>query len=403
MKHLLSRLVTLLVVAAVVAALVYSFQPQPVAADFDVAKRGPMFVTIDEEGETRLRDRFVVSAPVAGRVLRIDLEPGDRVEAGRTPIATFLPTEPAFLDTRTRTESEARVRAAEAAIGRVQSNRDRMREELHFAESQLLRYEELFEQGLVSRERFDTAEFEARAGREALNAAEFEVGDAQQGVEVARASLVQVTEDTVTTNSGDPITIRSPINGVVLRRLRESETVVPAGDPLVEIGDMSEIEIVSDLLSEDAVQVRSGYKVLVEQWGGGMTLEGTVRLVEPSGFTKLSALGVEEQRVNVVIDFNDTSQAAQYLGDGYRVEVRIVTWETTDALTVPTSSLFRTGDEWSVFTVENGFAQRRIVEIGQRNPTQAQVLSGLSESDTVIVHPGDDVMDGVEVVARGTN
>ena len=328
-------------VAAIVAALIYAFQPQPIVVDVDVVTRGPMMVTIDEEGETRLRERFVVSTPVAGRVLRIDLEPGDRVSAGQTPIATFRPVEPGFLDTRTRAETEARLQAAQAGIGRTQANRERLREELNFSESRLARDRELFDQGLISRERFDAAQFEARAAREALNAAEFEVGDAEQAVMVAQASLVQITEDTAADGSGNPITIRSPIDGVVLRRMRESEAVVPAGEPLVELGDTRRIEIVSDLLSEDAVRVRPGHRVLIEQWGGGFTLEGRVRLVEPSGFTKLSALGVEEQRVNVVVDFNDPALTAEYLGDAYRVEIRVVTWETSDTLKVPTGSLFR--------------------------------------------------------------
>ena len=401
MTRFLRRLSILLLLGAVIAAFIYAFQPQPIEVDVEQVARGPMRVTIDEEGETRLHDRFVVSAPVAGRVLRIDLELGDRAQAGKTPIATFRPSEPAFLDARSRAEAEARVRAAEAAIGRALASRNRILEELEFAESQLVRYGELFEQGLVSRERFDTVEFEARVRREALNAAEFEVGDVEQAVEVARASLVQVTEDAAASGSGDPITIRSPINGVVLRRMRESEAVVPAGEPLVEIGDTTQIEIVSDLLSEDAVQVRSGDKVLIEQWGGGTTLEGRVRLVEPSGFTKLSALGVEEQRVNVIIDFVDREQAAS-LGDGYRVEVRIVTWEAPDALKVPTGCLFRTGDDWSVFSVIDGKAVLRRVEIGQRNGLEAEVLSGLSEYDLVILHPSDDIVEGAPIVPRSS-
>ena len=400
MKRFFKRIAFVLLLAAVVGAFVYAFRPQPVPVDFGRVVRGPMQVTIDEEGETRIHDRFVVSAPVGGRVLRIDLEPGDAVRAGRTPVATFLPTEPTLLDVRSRTETEARVRAAEAAVDRVTANLDRVQEELTFAESQFERYGELFEQGLVSRERFDTAEFEARRQREAYNTAQFEIRDAERAVEVARASLVRAIEDTQGGTSGDPITIRSPIDGIVLRRLRESEAVVPSGEPLVEIGDTSQIEIVSDLLSADAVQIDSGDRVLIEQWGGGMTLNGHVRLIEPSGFTKLSALGVEEQRVNVIIDFDNPEEAANYLGDGYRVEVRIVVWETADALKVPTSTLFRTGRDWSVFSLAEGRATLRRVKIGQRNGLEAEILSGLAESEVVVVHPSGDVVDGVEIVAR---
>ena len=401
MKRFLKKLFLAIVLAAFVAAMMYSFRPLPVQADFAEVVRGPMRVTIDEEGETRIHDRFIVSAPVAGRVLRIDLEPGDSVRAGQTVIASFLPAEPALLDMRSRTEAEARIRVAEATLGRVGANRDRIREELAFATSQLERYEELAEQGLVARERLDTVEFEARSKQEASNAADFEVSNAEQALEVARARLVETAESTsAAADKTLPITIQSPIEGIVLRRYRESEAVVPAGEPIVEIGNINQLEIVSDLLSADAVKVRSGYKVVIEQWGGGMSLLGRVRLVEPSGFTKLSALGVEEQRVNVIIDFDDPSEASEYLGDAFRVEVRVIIWEAQETLKVPTSSLFRSGDEWAVFTVTGGKAALREVEIGERNGLEAQVLSGLSESDQVIEHPSDDVVDGVDVVER---
>ena len=399
MKRLLKRLWIFLPAAAIVGAFVYAFQPQPVPADFAQVTRGPMQVTIDEEGVTRTRRRFVVSAPVSGRVLRIDLEPGDRVAAGRTVIATFLPIEPALLDVRTRAEAEARVRAAEADVLRARSNRDRIREELAFAESQLKRYSALAQEGLVPRERYDEAVAEVRSKTDSLKTAEYEVANAEQAVAVARATLVQPGDDAAAA-SRKAISIRSPSSGVVLRRLRESEAVVPAGEPLIEIGDTNRIEIVSDLLSADAVKVQPGFKVLIEQWGGGTTLEGRVRRVEPSGFTKLSALGVEEQRVNVIIDFGQEEEAAKALGDGYRVEVRIVIWEAGDVLKAPTSALFRTGENWSVFKEGDGIAVLQPVRIGQRTGLEAEVLEGLAESDRVIVHPSDDVVDGIDVVQR---
>lgn len=398
MKKLLRRAATLTVLAAIIGAVIYAFQPQPVAVDVQEVVQGPMQVTIDEEGETRIRDRFVVSAPVSGRVLRIDLEPGDTVRAGQTVVATLLPADPTPLDFRTRTEARARVNQAEAALGRAVANRSQIVEQLDFAESQLTRYEELLEDGLVSRENYETVRAEARTLREALNTAEFEVSNAERAVEVAEAALVETGE---AADAGTTVTIRAPIDGVVLRRMRESEAVVPMGEPLVEIGDVADIEIVSDLLSADAVRINAGDRVLIEEWGGGTTLDGRVRRVEPSGFTRLSALGVEEQRVNVVIDFVDREQAARDLGDGYRVEVRIVIWESENALKVPTGSLFRgTNGEWSVFAVVDGHAEERSVEIGQRNGLEAEVISGLSESEAVITHAGDDVQDGVEVVQQ---
>jgi HlyD family secretion protein len=393
------RILYVLFFGGVIAAFVYAFRPQPVGVEFGKAVRGPMLVTIDEEGETRIRKRFVVSAPVAGRISRIELEPGDRVEAGRTAIATLIAAQPALLDARTRTEGEARVRAAEAAVGRARADRDRAKEELALAQTQLDRYTRLVEEGVAPRERHDTAASDFRTKQEALNAAEFELRDTERNVEVAKASLVQSSEDAGAAAGLGPITIRAPIDGVVLRRLRESEGVVPSGEPLVEIGDTSRIEIVADLLSADAVRIGTGSRVMIEQWGGGTGLDGHVRRVEPSGFTKLSALGVEEQRVNVIIDFDDPAQAKR-LGDGYRVEVRVVTWETPNALKVPTSSIFRTGDNWSVYTVDDGRAALRRVEVGQRNGVEAEILSGLSESEPVVLHPSDDVVEGVHIVAR---
>jgi HlyD family secretion protein len=395
----LKRFLFVLFAAGVIAVFVYAFRPQPVAVEFAQPVRGPMQVTIDEEGETRLRKRFTLSAPVAGRVSRIDLEPGDRVVAGRTTIATLSAIQPSLLDERTRTEAEARVSAAETAVGRARANRMRAQEELAFAQSQLERYTALLKDGLVPKERRDLSEAEVRTKREALNAAEFGAKEAESNVEVARATLLGSSQDTADAGAGGPITVRSPVDGVILRRLRESEGIVPAGEPLVEIGDTSRIEIVSDLLSADAVRIQSGSRVLIQRWGGIGALEGRVRRVEPSGFTKLSALGVEEQRVNVIIDFNDPASARQ-LGDGYRVEVRVVTWETAHALKIPTSSLFKTGDNWTVFRIVGDRAVLCQVEIGQRNSVEAEVLAGLSESDKIIVHPSDEVTDGVQITAR---
>jgi len=396
----IKRLVSLLVLSAVVAAFVYAFRPQPVRVEFEKVIRGPMKVTIDEEGETRIRERFIVSTPVAGRISRIELQPGDRVTAGSTTVATLIASQAVLLDARTRAESEARVTAAESAIGRARANRDRAKEDLDFAETQRTRYTKLVEEGLAPRERRDTAEADVRAKQEMLRVAEFEVRDAERNVDVARASLVQSSEDAGGAGIGQVVTIRPPVDGVVLRRLRESEGTVPAGEPLVEIGDTRRIEIVSDLLSADAVRVGVGSRVLIEQWGGGATLEGTVRRVEPSGFTKLSALGVEEQRVNVVIGFDDPA-AAKALGDGYRVEVRIVTWESPDVLKVPTSSLFRRDGVWSVYTSgADGKAVVQHLDIGHRNGLEAEVLSGLAELDQVVVHPSEDVAAGIKIAPR---
>ncbi len=403
----LTRRLLIWALAAVIVSLIgWSLIPKPLPADFATAERGLLRVTIDEEGETRVRDRFVVSAPLAGRVLRIELEPGDPITAGDTVLATFQPTDPVLLDARSRAEAEARVKAAEAAIGRARADLDRTRAELKKAGADLDRARRLAGEEIVSAEQLEAAELDHDTRLKAVRAAEFAVRTSTYDLEVARASLVEPGQGST---AREPIQLRSPIDGVVLRRLRESESVVPAGEPLLEVADPADLEIVSDLLSTDAVKARRGQKVLVEQWGGEGPLHGVVRRVEPSGFMKISALGVEEQRVNVVVDFEDPREAWQALGDGYRVEVRIVTWEEDGVLTVPTSSLFRHGAApeggsgeagWAVFAVEDGVAVLRQIEVGMRNGLAAQVLGGLEEGQLVIVHPSDSIEDGVKVEER---
>jgi HlyD family secretion protein len=380
----------------VVAALVYALQPQPLEADFVTIESGPLRVTLDEEGETRVRDRFMVSAPLAGRVLRIELEPGDAVTANETVLATFLPVDPTLLDARTRAEIEARVRAAEAAVGRAEVERERAGTESEYAELDLERYQHLDASELISKEQLDASQLRARTAAETLRSSEFTVSNARYELEVAQASLLQAQG----AGGGQTITLRSPIDGVVLQRLRESEAIVQAGEPLMEIADPGQLEIVSDYLSTDAVRIKPGHPVQIDQWGGDRVLAGRVRRVEPYGFTKNSALGVEEQRVNVVIDFEDVREAWNALGDGYRVEVRVVIWDEADVLKVPTSSLFRDGDTWAVYAVALNVAALTHVEIGQRNGLEAQVLSGLSIGEQVIAYPSDAIADGVDVVVR---
>ncbi|MEM9594826.1 MAG: HlyD family efflux transporter periplasmic adaptor subunit [Acidobacteriota bacterium] len=399
------RIRALSVVAGILLVLFLIFvigRPKAVPADFGEAVRGPMRVTLDEEGETRVRDRYRVSAPLAGRVLRIELEPGDAVVAGETVLATFQPSEPGLLDARSLAEAEGRVRAAESSLGLARAERDRAEAQLRFAEAELDRQRTLAEEEIVSRERLDSAELAADTQREAKRAADFAVRTARHDLEVAKARLVQGRRGAGGgATSTAPITITSPVDGVVLRRLRESETVVPAGEALLEVADPARLEIVSDFLSTDAVRIEPGLEVLIEQWGGDRSLHGEVRRVEPSGFTKVSALGVEEQRVNVIIDFDDPRDAWSRLGDGFRVEVRVVVWQEDEVLKIPTSALFRdTEGAWAVYRVEGGVASITSVEVGRRNGLEAQVLSGLGEGDRVVVHPSDDVVDGSPVAAR---
>ena len=382
-----------LLLAALVLA--WAFQPAPVPVDLAAVERGTLQITIDEEGETRVRDRFVVSAPVPGRMRRIELEPGDRVRAGRDVLAMFEPADPALLDTRTRAELQARVRAAESSIGAARAERERSAADLDFAKRELERRRPLFGAGAISRDALDEAERQVRTLQEAMRSAEFNVRTAQHQLEVARASLIQRPG-----NAGTLIRLTSPVDGVVLKRLQESETVVAMGQPLIEIGNLDQLEIVSDLLSTAAVRVRPDQPVRIEQWGGDRPLVGRVRRVEPSGFTKISALGVEEQRVNVVIDFQEPREVWQKLGDGYRVEVRIIVWQRDGVLKVPTSSLFREGEGWAVYRVDGNRAVVRAVKVGQRNGLEAEIQDGLSEGQRVVVFPSDDLADGSRVARR---
>ncbi len=405
MKIRPTRIIVWLIVAGVATAFYFAFQPKPQEADFATVVRGSLQVTLDEEGQTRVRDRFMVSAPLAGRVLRIDHEPGDEVRGGSTVVARFLPSNPNFLDTRARAEAEARVKTSQASIDRARVELDRATAERDHARSELERYENLHREGLLSDDRLESARLRAETAREAVRAAESSIAVAEAELDRARTSLIRASEAPRTERN--VIALRSPISGVVLQRLRESEAVVPSGEPLLEIADPEKLEIVSDMLSTDAVRISPGDAVLIEQWGGERTLRGTVRRVEPFGFTKISALGVEEQRVNVIVDFDDVRDAWKALGDGYRVEIRVVIWEEDNVLKVPTSSLFREGERWAVYTVdtvdEEAKAILRIVEIGQRNAREAQILDGLQEGNQVIAYPGDQIQDGVEVVARAVS
>ena len=389
------RLLKIALVLLVLAAIGYwAFRPSPVPADFASVQRGALHVTVNEEGRTRVRDRYVVSAPVPGRMRRIELEPGDPVVARKTIVAQFEPSAPALLDVRTRAELEARVNAAESAVGGARAERERLRAERAFAESELKRARQLQADKVISAREFDVAERQAQTVERAVQSADFAVRTAEYQLQQARASL------TPSRSGGGLIPLFSPVDGVVLRRLQESEAVVPTGQALLEIGNIGDLEIVADLLSSAAVRVRAGQSVVIEQWGGDKPLRGRVRRVEPSGFTKISALGVEEQRVNTIVDFEDDPDSRPAIGDGYRVEVRIIVSSRENVLKVPVSSLVRSGSDWALYVVDNDHASRRVVQLGERNSLEAEVTGGLSGSERIIVFPSDAITDGVKVTAR---
>jgi HlyD family secretion protein len=393
LKRHLRLILAVLVVAGIVAVALW---PQSMEVDAVAAARGPMQVTIDEEGETRVRDRFVVSAPVTGRLQRIELEPGDEVVRGKTLLAQLLPAASPLLDARTRGELSAAVDAARAAVGQAQAERDRAAAALERARTTLKRQAALAEAGAVARDTLEAAQTSVRTLEEALRAAQFTVERAEYELQLARARL-----QAPSLPGGGVVPVIAPVDGVVLRRLRESEATVPAGEPLLEIGDPSRIEVVSDLLSTDAVRVPPGAPVIIEQWGGSHPLQGVVRRVEPSGFMKVSALGVEEQRVNVLVDVPELPPEARQLGDGYRVEIRVVMWQADDVVKLPVGALFRRGDGWAVFLIEDGVARLRTVQVGQRNDIEAQIVGGLDVGQPVVLHPPDTLTDGTRVVVRG--
>jgi HlyD family secretion protein len=382
--------------AVAVVAIILAMAMWPSAVEIDAVKvdRGAMQVTIDEEGETRVRDRFVVSAPVMGRLERIELEPGDPVVRGKTVVARLTPAPAPLIDPRTASELSAAVEAAQAAVGQARAERERARSMLTRAASTANRLQALLKAGAISGDELEAAQTAQRTAEEALRASEFTVARAEHELQLARARLRP------SSGGGATVDVVAPVDGVVLKRIRESAMVVPIGDPLLEIGDPGSLEIVSDLLSTDAVKVAPGDAVLIEQWGGGNTLNGRVRRVEPSGFMKVSALGVEEQRVNVIVDFANRAEAGN-LGDGYRVEVRIVTWRVDSTLKVNVGTLFRRGDDWAVFAIDNDRARLQPVKTGQRNDREGQILQGLSEGQMVVLHPPDTLQDGARIKRRG--
>ena len=382
-------------VIGVAALLAIALWPTTLPVDVVSVTRGPLIVTIDEEGMTRVRERFVVSAPVAGRVLRIQLEPGDRVKRGQV-VASVRAETPPLLDARTRAEAEAAIESARAALGRARAEEQRAKATLAQAERESGRVRTLSQDGLTTRQDVDARAAEVQVAQESVNAAAFAVRTALSEQQRAEARLAPSVPDV----AGRIVTVTAPVDGVVLKRMRESESVVPPGDPLLEIGNPRRLEIVADLLSTDAVRVAPRSRAIIEQWGGDKTLDARVRRIEPAGFTKISALGVEEQRVNVVLDFVDPVAAWAALGDAYRVEVRVVTWEAPAVMKLPTGALFRQGADWAVYVLDAGRARRVTVKLGHQTGQEAEVTSGVAEGARVILHPSDSIVDNARVRER---
>ncbi|MFT3771463.1 MAG: efflux RND transporter periplasmic adaptor subunit [Minicystis sp.] len=387
----------IVVALSLVALLVFAFLPKPLGAEIAPVTKGPLVVTVDGDGRTRIKDRFVVSAPVAGQIDRIALRPGNPVKLG-APITVVTPIDPPLLDARSRAQADAQLRIAKAAEAQAAARVRTAEAATDRTKAELARMRELERAGGVARAALEDAEAAARTALAELDSARFGVGVARSQVELAAAAISRLTAGPGDTAN---VPVKSPVDGAVLRVYAESARVVAAGVSLVEIGDPAGLEIVLDVLSADAVAIRAGAETWIEHWGGEKRLDARVRLVEPSGFTKVSALGIEEQRVNVIADFSGDPAERAALGDGYRVHARVVVWQKADAIRVPLSALFRDGDRWAVFVVSGDRAQKRAVEIGHRGDREAEVLSGLAEGDQVVVHPGDRLTDGARVKRVG--
>jgi len=382
----------------VIAGLAYGFMPRAVPVDAAGVTVGPLTVSVEEEGKTRVRERYVVSAPVAGYVRRIALDVGDAVTAGQV-LATIEPSRTEALDPRSRAQAVARASGAEASVAAAQDNARAAAAAAQLAQQERVRAESLAKSNFVSPQAVDTArsaETRARAGEQAAAQA---VKVARFELEAARAAIASVNR----VQSGDAserVQVRAPVAASVLKLARESEGAVTAGQSLLEIGNPGSLEVEVEVLSTHAVKIAPGSKVIIDRWGGERPLEGSVRVVEPSGFTKISALGVEEQRVRVIVDITSPRETWARLADGYRVEARFVLWQGDKVLQLPTSALFRQGEGWAVFVLDGNRARLKTVETGQRAGLATEVKSGLKEGDRVAAHPDEKLKDGVKVKVR---
>lgn len=394
-----------LVVVAVVSWLAW---PGPVGVDLATVTRGPMEVTADDDGKTRVRHIYTVSAPVAGKVLRIShpvgeqgpsLHVGDAVTANETVVALMQPTPPSFIDVRSHDQLQAELIAADAFIQQQEAEVRRLEAALEFSRTEFQRAQTLSRTQTISAQAFDKAKFDVATNEAALASAKAQV-DVRRSLRASLAArLIDPTSIAPSTDSACCVRVIAPASGRVLKIIQDSEAVVLPGAPLLDIGDPLDLEVVADLLSTDAVQIKIGAPVRIDGWGGP-AIPGKVVRVDPAGFLKVSALGIEEQRVRVTVDFVDPPNAWSQLGHDYRVIVHVAIWRAEDALAVPVSALFRKGEDWAVFVVDNGRAQTTAVKIGHRNNRVAEVIAGLSAGTQVVVHPSDRISDGTRMAQR---
>ncbi|MDK1491237.1 HlyD family efflux transporter periplasmic adaptor subunit [Sinorhizobium sp. 7-81] len=381
-----------------VAGIAFALRPQPIAVDLATADKGLLRVTLDEEGETRVRDVYTVHAPLRGQLQRITAEAGDFVEAGKTQLAQIEPAPPAFLDVRIEAELQAAVEAARAAHNLAAAELNKAKADLTFAEGERARARLLIERRTISQRALEDAERVHNVAQANLATAEAALKVREHELHQAQSRLLSRQEIRSLRDDCECMSVTAPVSGVVLQIMRRSEGVVEAGTPLLDIGDPADLEIVANFLSEDAVRIKPDQKAIITGWGGE-ELNAVVRRIEPFGQTEVSALGIEEQRVDVVLDFADPPERWRSLGHGYRVYVRVILFEG-EVLNLPLGALFRQGEEWAAFVAAEGRAQLRRVAVGQRNTLSVEIQEGLGPGDRVILYPSDRVKDGVAIVER---
>ena len=382
----------------VILLIVYGFLPKRQDVDLVAAHRGDFQVTIEEEGRTRLKQRFTVSAPTAGYMRRFDFKVGDTVKKGQT-VVVLEPLRSQSLDPRSRAQAQLSISAAQAALEAAVEKERAAASDAEYIEKRLERMSNLFSKGYIAKDQFEQTETEAKKARAYRLSAKAAVNVARADMESAKTNL-QNYSTTKNIGKQNLLYVSSPVDGSVFRIYRESEGALNVGEPLVDIGNQKDMEIRAEVLSSDAVKIKAGTSVLFKRWGRDETLTGVVRMVEPAGFTKISSLGVEEQRVLVIADITSEQEKWQALGDGYRLEAHFIIWEGKNILQIPASALFRLGNDWAVFAAEKGKARRRIVEIGHRNGLAAEIISGLMESEKVIAYPDDAINNKTRIKQR---
>lgn len=398
MQITLGRVVTGVGIAAALAAIIWAFMPRPVPVEIAQVTKGNFLATVDEDGKTRVRERYVVAAPLAGRLTRVRLKVGDTVKAD-DPVAVILPAPAPFLDPRARLEAEQRLGAAEATRERTKAMVERAQAGAVQAKNDLERARSLAQRGAATAQALERAETAMQIAERDLRGAQFQDHAAEHEVEQTKALIAQYAADSGA-KPPEQWTVTAPVAGMVLRVAQESETVVQPGTALLDIGDPRDLEVVVDVLSTDAVEIQPGAAVAIDHWGGPGALAGRVRRIEPAAFTKISTLGVEEQRVNVLVDIVSPPQQWAALGDGYQLDTRITVFTRNDAIIIPSGALFRTGETWNTYIVTAGRAERRAVDLLRRSGRFAAVTSGVFPGDKVIVYPSDRIAPDVRVQTR---